>query len=156
KHYRCLDDLPQLRVTGELSTSSGFFKFGDGIMLFGRCSTSRPSETLNGPVKDIGRQVVLSPSVIELPFDPARVLDNLYAERYVATEDPGSAGFSARKIIRSSYYFLRPMMGVPVRKHLQRLYFWGRLKTPFPHWPVDRTVENLLERLLILSMRAKE
>jgi hypothetical protein len=47
-------------------------------------------------------------------------------------------------------------MTVSVRKHLQRLYFRGRKRIPFPTWPVDSTVENVLEQLLILSMTARK
>ncbi len=49
----------------------------------------------------------------------------------------------------------RPLMPVAVRKHLQRLYFRGWEKVPFPKWPVDRTVENIFEQLLLLSMKSK-
>jgi len=44
---------------------------------------------------------------------------------------------------------------VHVRKYLQRVHLndWGRV--PFPHWPVDRTAERILERLLTLSMKAQ-
>lgn len=45
-------------------------------------------------------------------------------------------------------------MGVAVRKHLQRWYFHGRGKNRFPHWPVDTSVENLTEQLLILAMKS--
>ncbi len=40
-----------------------------------------------------------------------------------------------------------------MRKHLQKIYLndWERIK--FPSWPVDRTVDQILERLLTLMLR---
>jgi hypothetical protein len=56
--------------------------------------------------------------------------------------------------LASAYYFVRPILPVAVRKHLQkvRLRNWDKLS--FPKWPVDRTVDELLENLLLTSMRA--
>jgi hypothetical protein len=46
-------------------------------------------------------------------------------------------------------------MPVAVRKHFQRLHLRGWDQIPFPKWPVDRTVENVFDRMLALSMRSK-
>jgi hypothetical protein len=50
------------------------------------------------------------------------------------------------------YYYLRPMLGDSLRKSLQRLFLRGWDRLPFPQWPVDTSVECILERLLLLSM----
>jgi hypothetical protein len=47
---------------------------------------------------------------------------------------------------------LRPILGVNVRKHLQRFHLRKWDQIAFPHWPVDFTVELLFERLLALSL----
>ena len=57
-------------------------------------------------------------------------------------------------LVRKAYYRLRPHLGVPIRKRLQRLWLRGWEKKCFPSWPVDRTVDQLLEKLLALSMKA--
>jgi hypothetical protein len=46
-------------------------------------------------------------------------------------------------------------MPVQVRKHFQRLYFRRRIQTPFPQWPVDRTVENIIEQVMLLAMKSQ-
>src|SRR5205809_8170 len=53
------------------------------------------------------------------------------------------------------YYGLRPFLPVSIRKHLQRRRLSGWQNLAFPHWPVDRTVEVIHERLLLLSLKAK-
>jgi hypothetical protein len=45
-------------------------------------------------------------------------------------------------------------MPVAFRKHLQRLHLKGWKEKTFPRWPVDRTVDSVMERLLLLSLRA--
>jgi hypothetical protein len=52
------------------------------------------------------------------------------------------------------YYFLRPALPVSVRRHLQMLHLRNWRKLTFPSWPVDCSVDNLLERLMLLSLRA--
>ncbi len=42
-----------------------------------------------------------------------------------------------------------------VRRYLQRSYFNGWRKLPFPKWPVDFTVDNLHEEYLRLLMQAR-
>ena len=56
---------------------------------------------------------------------------------------------------RSLYYALRPFLPVSIRRHIQRAYLSGWKEIQFPQWPVDRTVEQCLERLLALSMKAQ-
>ncbi len=51
---------------------------------------------------------------------------------------------------------MRPGLPVAVRKYFQKLYFRGWDRIPFPHWPVDRAVENIFEQLLVLSMKARK
>ncbi len=43
---------------------------------------------------------------------------------------------------------------LPVRKQIQKFNARGWRKLPFPSWPVDTTVENICDRLLLLSMEA--
>ena len=68
-------------------------------------------------------------------------------------EDNGSGG--AKRFVRDAYYAIRPLLPVAVRKYLQRIHLRGWEQIPFPRWPVDCSVETLLERLLILSLKAR-
>ncbi|HEY2384482.1 MAG TPA: hypothetical protein VGK48_25165 [Terriglobia bacterium] len=87
--------------------------------------------------------------ILDIPFDADQVIDNLRMERYASTK-PGSS--LCHQIARKIYYGLRPLMGVGIRKHIQRAYLNGWKDLTFPHWPVDRTVESILESLVMLSI----
>lgn len=103
---------------------------------------------------DVSNDVLSDGSSIRLPFDAVEVVENLLYERYhVRVRDlaaPSEPGF-----VRSVYYRVRPLLGVSLRRRLQQLYFSHWREIPFPTWPVDRTVEEIFERLLALSMKAK-
>jgi hypothetical protein len=52
-------------------------------------------------------------------------------------------------------YSVRPMMGISVRRHIQRLALRNWREFPFPHWPIDTTVEQVFEKLLVSAMQAR-
>ena len=58
-------------------------------------------------------------------------------------------------VFRRIYYFLRPVLGVGVRKYLQRMHLKGWERLPFPRWPVDFTVDLLMERALALVLKSR-
>src|SRR5579862_2114983 len=86
---------------------------------------------------------------VRLPFDLQDAINSLRYERYVDLRQPNNL---LRRIARRLYYMFRPAMGVGFRKHLQREYLRGWQEISFPHWPVDRTVECILEYLVMLSL----
>jgi len=59
------------------------------------------------------------------------------------------------KGVRKLYYRFRPLLPISARKHLQRLSLRNWREVPFPAWPVDTTVERILERVLVLAMKAQ-
>src|SRR5438132_7580177 len=87
------------------------------------------------------------------PFDANEVIDNLRLERYMNLKSSDS---SPRRIARNIYYALRPLMGVGLRKHLQRTYLKGWQKITFPHWPVDRTVEGIFESMVMIALESRD
>ena len=97
--------------------------------------------------------MVIDGSTVYLPFDPAQVIDNLLCERYV--QDGGQGIGAANSQLRQIYYAVRPLMPVAVRRPIQKHHLRDWEGIPFPQWPVDRTVENLHEQLLVLSMKAQ-
>ena len=59
-------------------------------------------------------------------------------------------------MLRSLYYLVRPLLAFPVRKAIQRLVLSRRLRERFPSWPVDCSVEQILESLMILLLRCEK
>jgi hypothetical protein len=96
----------------------------------------------------------LKNSEVHLPFNPVQVVENLLRERYVKQRPAKNGRMVDLPIVRSTYYAVRELLPVSIRKHLQKFYLgdWSRLL--FPRWPVDFTVDTLHERILRLSMQA--
>ncbi len=149
--FRCSAGLAEFVVTDELSQAPGYFKLGSQTICFGQCANGSSTPRLDDKLPDALKDVVVSAPVVHLPFDPAQVIDNLHNEKYCSER----RSFGTLRSIRSLYYTVRPAMPVSLRKQFQKVYFRGWGEIPFPSWPVDSTVEDVLERLLVLSMEAK-
>jgi hypothetical protein len=102
-------------------------------------------------LEDALRETLIKDRRANLPIDISEIVEALRYEQYTAALT-GKAVF--RYAANRAYYALRPLLPVAVRKHLQQLYLTGWKQRPFPHWPVDCTVEHLLERSLLQSMRS--
>ncbi len=100
-------------------------------------------------LQDALPETVIEDGTVYLSFNPAQVIANLGSEAYI--DDWRSGPMSA---LSNFYYWLRPAMPVNMRRHLQKLYLrsWNRLR--FPEWPVDCSIDNLMHRLMLLSLRA--
>ena len=151
-YFRCPEEAADFHLQGSLSEDAGFFCFGPDTVCYGRSATGELCRHVNGGLYDTMADVQVHGSVAELPFDPDEVAQNLRRERYVngnAGPLKKLAGTAKRKI----YYFFRPFMPVPVRKHLQKSHLNGWRNLRFPHWPVDSSVDTLMEKLLTLAIR---
>ena len=97
---------------------------------------------------DLMKDVATQGGELLLPFDPTHVIDNLRYERYTAPSNGGRRAAGPGLLPSTLYYAARPLLPIALRRHIQALYLRGWDKIPFPRWPVDLTVENLLEALL--------
>jgi hypothetical protein len=154
-YYKCPEDFPELEVIGEPSQREGFFHFGSGTTCYGRCHSGVPSNIPAGKLHESIEAVELKGGVVRLPFDLDEIVNNLRLERYANSVEDSSFLRFLREIRHNIYYFLRPWMPVSIRKHLQRLNLYGWRRLPFPQWPVDYTVDAILEQVLALCMKAK-
>lgn len=148
-YFRCPEQFASFRLTEEVKATAEFFRFGEDLLCYGR-TAGQPRPESNGKAEELLRSVVASDSVLALPFSPSEVAANLRHERYV----PVRQSTSLQKMQRQIYYWMRPLLGVSVRKHLQRAALRNWEQISFPAWPVDRTVDRLFEKVLELSMRA--
>jgi hypothetical protein len=143
----------EFKPTGRLSASSGYFDFGEDT-LFGRCASGLPAGSPGESLANVGEPVVRGDSSVGLPFDAAEIVNNLRTEAYRAGPRSGRS-LQADSAYNKLYNLLRPALPVAVRRELQRLYLGDWETLCFPHWPVDTTVENVFERLLILLMKSQ-
>ncbi len=150
-HFCCPPPPAGFDVLAATSTQPGYFEFGTGNLLFGRYADGTNERPSAERPRDVRPRVQRGVGRLLLPFDPAEALKNVREERYWrATGKPGPPDGG----IHGLYYRLRPVLGLRIRKHLQRRYFRGWENIPFPRWPVDFSAENLHETLLALSLKA--
>src|SRR6202041_3419645 len=148
-YYRCPERYFRFARREISSAASGYFRAGLGATCYGSCSGQQPAPSSTGVLHDALLDVVIKDGTAYLPFDPSQVVDNLCREAYVSEWRHGTSSALARM-----YYFLRPFFSVRVRRHLQKFHLRGWDKLSFPRWPVDCSVDNLLEQLMLLSLRA--
>lgn len=154
-HFRCPDELLDFSVSENRSAGAGYFRFGPDAICYGSCSSVPLASSVSGNLHDALQGVSIDRCEVELPFDPVEIVDNLRHERYQSNHPLGRSANKSSGLVRKLYYMVRPLLTVAMRKHLQRLYLgdWGKI--PFPHWPVDSTVESIQEQLLVLSMKSR-
>ena len=151
-HYRCPPEIPSFGVAANLKETNGFFRFG-GVICYGRASGNTRS-VINGNLFDASRHLARSDRTIVLPFEADEAINNLRYERYV--HESGWQQWVLKSRAKDIYYSLRPLLPVSLRKHLQKIYLRGWDKLKFPGWPVDRSADILIEKLLVLAMQALE
>jgi len=154
-HYRCPEESIRVAIRGDLSERAGFFEFGPELVCYGRCSAFVPSRSLDLPLTDARRDVRNDDQGVRVPFDLADVISNLRYERYASSENGTSWGSWVQWPVRAGYYTIRPVMPVLLRRHLQRFFLQNRSKRKFPGWPVDTTVESILEEVMRLNLKAQ-
>lgn len=150
QYYRCPVEYAQFMSPSDPAGESTYFRYGRDITCYGACGKRPLVKSPARALHDASEDVLLEAGRICLPFDPSAIIDNLRCERYVEDWRQDSALSGLAEI----YYWLRPLFPVSVRRHLQQIYLRDWKKIPFPRWPVDTSVDSLLEQLLLLSIRA--
>lgn len=155
EHFRCPDEGLEFDLPSSPGSREGYFRFGENTICFARSSAIPLASTVDGPLHNALNDAHFASSRCALPFDPTEVVQNLRRERYIRNGGSNSNRHGFRRLIQTAYYGGRPFLPVPVRKHFQRAFLAGRMNTRFPQWPVDRTVDEFLERVLALSLKAR-
>jgi hypothetical protein len=154
EYYRCPESLlVPLVAAGPLAEGSGYFRLGSETICYGRLSGGNTARYPVGNLEDALKHVKLGGQGIQLPFDAGEVVENLRHERYTAHFR--QEGQVLNELLRKAYYLVRPLLGVPVRRHLQKMHLRGWDSISFPNWPVDATVERIHQKLLSLSLEAR-
>ncbi len=150
--YRCPVDFFDFVLIGQLSPDEGFFRLGPHATCYGRSCSGARAPQAGSFLHDALRDVKVDDARLRLPFDPTEIIENLRLERYASTRRIGNI---FQRILRTFYYLLRPLTNLTVRKQIQKFQARNWRKLPFPKWPVDTTVEDICELLLLKSMEAK-
>ena len=151
-YYRCPADLVTMSLSGELSADSGYFRFGSNIC-YGQSSIGARAPGPRDALYDTLPALTSEDGRLRVPFDPSQVVENLRRERYAA-DSHGMEALRQRSWQRP-YYSLRRFLPAPLRRALQRTYLRDWKTHSFPRWPVDTTVDQTIEDLMRLSLRAR-
>jgi hypothetical protein len=154
-HFRCPDSISDFCLGGPVSKEAGFFRFGEGVDCFGQSCVKPPSATYRVQLEDVSRNVRLDECQVSLPFDPDQLADNLRCESYTGQMRAEHTDFGGNAVIRALYYLGRPAFPIHFRRVLQRIRLQGGTHAPFPHWPVDRSVDRLFEELMKFVVKSR-
>src|SRR6266478_2725695 len=153
-YYRCPEQFARFFLEGEPLRRLGHFRFGPEAICYGSIGKGAVHSSPDGELHDALNDAVVERGALRLPFDPDQVVNNLRFERYWGKSRRRS--FLSGGLANKLYYLARPVLGVSVRRHLQKLRLADWRSIPFPRWPVDRTVEQVHETLLRLCVQANE
>lgn len=152
EYYRCPESLASFGLSGPLSENEGYFRFGSNAICYGQCSSGFRANHTTGELYDARADVATDGPTLQLPFSLSDIVANLRYERYTSRSN-GIGGSKA--FLRKLYYLVRPFLTVSTRKHFQRIALRDWKNIDFPEWPVDATVERILEQLLTLLLKAR-
>jgi glycosyltransferase involved in cell wall biosynthesis len=156
EHFRCPNSVVEIRTISPSAKGEGYFRFGQDLICYGAADAVTTVPNVEHHIPDISPSIKVRPSEVEIPFDLDQIVGNLRNEYYAGLVKERATQLPPNPIVRNLYYLARPMMSVGFRKILQRVRLRGKASTPFPHWPVDRTVDRLFERLMILAIQSRE
>jgi len=146
----------QFELSSQPDPRDGYFRFGSDVICYGRSSAGQSPDVSGSANYDALKHARADQSGLSLSFEPSQVVDNLRCERYMGNGTSNGWRAAWKSLQRDVYYRIRPYLGVSLRKHLQRAALKDWKEIPFPNWPVDRTADRILEKLLALSMKAHE
>jgi len=155
-YFRCVVPRVSFVPLGENSGQPGYFRFGPDAIGYGRVSVGCTSDDPRAELTDLYSKVRIEDGTCFMPFEPTTVVENLRRERYLAEDQLSSRNLARNNLFRMGYYSLRPLLPVSIRKYLQRIALKGWDKIPFPGWPVDRSADRILERLMMLILDSRE
>ena len=151
-YFRCASELVRVDVAGELSAAEGYFRFRDAVC-YGRRAGGEPASHAGDRLADVSDAVDCRDGRLRLPFDLSEVVTNLRQELYRQRPHSYLERITSARTARNIYYLLRPMLPVAVRKHLQRVRLRGWERIGFPRWPIDVTVDLLMQEVMALLLK---
>jgi hypothetical protein len=150
-YFKCPERYVLLSPKGPLPAAKSFFHLGPDSTFYGQLY--RQNGSAGGGVCDVLDEVKIEQGTVYLPFDVDEVADNLRGELYPSSANKEES--IGHATVAAMYYWLRPLLPVGVRKYLQRVHLRGWDQISFPHWPVDRSVNNLFESLMFFTLKSK-
>lgn len=149
--YRCPKIYANLYLSGKLRNEIGYFQLGPDTICYGQVTSCIPGKNLRKRLCDISNELLIKKNSCFLPFNLSELIDNLRYERYINST---SKRISFKLLLKNIYYSFRPIFPVKLRKHLQKIFLFGWDKISFPNWPIDLTVERILDKIIVLLIKS--
>ena len=149
EYYRLPEKYDRVNVREPEHAETGFSDLAEAIC-FSKAAGALGHADYMSQLRDAQEDVEIRQGEVTLSFNPTEATGNLYRELYV--DSNWRKGSSA--IVANLYYLVARCYLWGIRVHLQSLYLRGWEKISFPRWPVDCSVDYLLEDLLRLQLRA--
>ena len=150
EYFRCPERYLKFEPKGTLSDGNGYFQLGNSAICFGSYFGHPTAPSAGGALRDALSDIEIKDGTVYLPFDPSQVADNLRRELYAGDWRQTQPLLALAKV----YYFVRPLLSVGIRRHLQKYHLRDWDKLSFPRWPVDCSLENMFHMLLLCSVRS--
>jgi hypothetical protein len=83
---------------------------------------------------------------VVLPFDPAEAIRGYWSERYQQPAAASARG-RAKRIARTAYYRVRPVLPRRTQLQMRRLFSRVQARAAFPRWPVETGLHDLYDWL---------
>src|SRR5713226_9543331 len=155
QEYFCCSAMPvNFSVQGQPGGSPGFFRLGHDAVYFGKLYPSLQPRLLSRDYVDVSTLLDVRDHTISLPFDLNDVVSSLRMETYAGMMDEKDTYLGTDPLLRKLYYWARPILPVSIRSVLQRIKLQRKLSNAFPSWPVDRSVDILFEKTMMLAIHA--
>jgi glycosyltransferase involved in cell wall biosynthesis len=154
QYFKCADAIRALRADEPTTKKPGFFRFGRDLICYGPVASISPVKSPFANLPDVESLLRYEDGQVVLPFVPEQIAEGLLNETYSNQMEPEYTRLGSHSAVRRIYYWGRPLLSLRLRSVLQRIKLRGKLKSPFPSWPVDRSVDKLFEKLMIATIRA--
>ncbi len=154
RYFKCADSVRGLRPDEPALKKTGFFRFGRDLICYGPVASISPAKSPFANLPDVESFLRYEDGQVVLPFVPDHIAEGLLNEVYSNQMEPEYTRLGSHSAVRRIYYWGRPLLSLRLRSVLQRIKLRGKLKSPFPSWPVDRSVDKLFEKLMIATIRA--
>ncbi len=154
EYFRCPTNYGNFVLKGTIGDRPGFFRLGPNLTCFGRLSSGATSATSRAVLTDVSQQIESRGDKVYVPFDITEIASSLRLETYTGQMTDEETRLGTNPLVRKLYYWTRPILPVAIRSTLQRIKLHGELNGHFPKWPVDRSVDQFFEQMMIAAIRA--
>jgi hypothetical protein len=125
-------------------------------LLAGRPEDWRPfDDVLDGSGERVGSVWMSSDGSVFVPFDPGRMMHDLWSETYLRS-DRSRVAMAAGSVARRCYYAVRPILPRHLQIQIRRGFRRVQGQAEFPRWPIEDSLDSLITWTLSMAARVAQ